>query len=69
VSENKKLSALRAINKEGCIGEIYKEYINIKSEYGIGKRPKDLMEEFMDNELKEYMAFKNGNALLYDAII
>ncbi len=48
-------------------GEIFGEYMKQKEE--IGKKPRDVLQEFIDEELKDYMNFKGSDAFQYDAVV
>ena len=48
-------------------GEIYEDYLKQKEDLRVGKRPKDILQDFIEQEMKEYINFRDGDALYYDA--
>ncbi|CDW81673.1 UNKNOWN [Stylonychia lemnae] len=55
-------------NKEK-ISDIFKDYLQQKQDFVVGKGKKDVLEDFIEQELEEYLEFRHHGATLYDAII
>eukprot|EP00347_Sterkiella_histriomuscorum_P023906 403332977 len=51
------------------IGQIFNDYVKQKQDFVVGKGKKDVLQEFIDQELKEYLEFREHGATIYDAIL
>lgn len=63
VTEDPIMPKIKDLNK------LYWEYQRQKEEFTLGNRPKDILDEFIKDEMTEYKGGKGNNAVMYDAII
>ncbi len=52
-----------ADSKEKTIGAAFREYLNNKKEYLVGNHPRDLIQQFIEDEMTEFLRFRQYNSV------